>query len=159
MFIFTVEQTSHHLTTFLSAYLFLKARLCNMWAKTSLIRFQKLSSAAVSVSDLYIMCDGGPTNISNETLSDYDSNQTCLYELTEEQNEVLCWLKTVLDFYGQLIVCLAGLFFNSVTILLFFNKELSNVFFNRLLLCLSIIDNLYLIIALLEMIPLDLFIW
>ena len=87
------------------------------------------------------MCYCGETEI---------KNITCLYNFTEEEENICCTLTNFLSFYGQLIVCFSGLFLNTITILLFFDKKLASVFFNRLLLCLAIIDNLYLTSTLLE---------
>ena len=78
------------------------------------------------------------------------NDEICLYELTAGQEETCCSIKNSLDVYGRQILCWGGLFFNSITILLFFNKGLSGVFFNRLLLCLAIFDNMYLIISIMD---------
>ena len=79
------------------------------------------------------------------------SNVTCLYALAQEQEEICCILSHLLNAYAQLIVCGVGLFFNSITVLLFFDETLSSVFFNRLLLCLAITDNIYLVATILEL--------
>ena len=84
-------------------------------------------------------------------VQDVNTNKTCLYDLTPEQEKANCLISTYLEVYGQLIVCVSGLFFNSLTVLIFFNqKKLLSVFFNRLLLCLVIMDNVYLSITILD---------
>ena len=94
------------------------------------------------------MCDCHHSIITN--ISEAKNNETCLYVYTQEEHEIGCLITNILDYYGQLAVCGCGLFFNTITILLFLNKKLSAVLFNRLLLCLSIVDNIYLIITILE---------
>ena len=78
------------------------------------------------------------------------SNVTCLYDVPQEQEIIYCIIQQFLGVYGLLVVCGIGLFFNSITILLFFDKTLSCVLFNRLLLCLAIMDNIYLLVTTLE---------
>ena len=83
-------------------------------------------------------------------VQDVHTNQTCLYNLTPQQEKTLFMVSTYLEVYGQLIVCVGGLFLNSLAVLIFVNKKkLLSVFFNRLLLCLMIMDNLYLSITIL----------
>lgn len=94
------------------------------------------------------MCDC--TQTSNTSDRENNTTKTCNFALTQEEKDTCCTLKTCLEDYGQLIVCVCGLFFNTVTTLLFLNKKLSGVFFNRLLLCLSVIDNIYLVFTVLE---------
>ena len=93
-------------------------------------------------------CDCEQINITNS--SESNNNDTCLYELTQEQHQMCCMLKHILNHSAQLMVCIGGLFFNTMAILMFFNKKLYGLLFNRLLLCLSSIDNIYLIITIVE---------
>lgn len=94
------------------------------------------------------MSDSNRTNVTS--IREDNINETCLYEFTEEQWTNIAILENALKDYGQLMVCVCGLFFNSITILLLFNKKLSGIFFNRLLLSHCIIASMYLIITLLE---------
>ena len=80
-------------------------------------------------------------------VSENNITETCYYEITEEELAHVNTLSNILNDYGQLVVCVGGLFFNIITILLFQNKKLLDIFFNRLLLCLCIIDSIYLIIT------------
>ena len=82
-------------------------------------------------------------------ISEDHSNETCWYDITKEEQAHINTLRKILNDYGQLVVCVGGLFFNIITILLFQNKKLLDIFFNRLLLCLCIIDCIYLIITIL----------
>ena len=93
-------------------------------------------------------CNCEQTSITNG--SETNNNDTCLYELTQEEHEMCCIVKNLLNHSAQLLVCAVGIFFNTLTILLFFSKKLYGVLFNRLLLCLSSIDNIYLIISIVE---------
>ena len=94
------------------------------------------------------MCDCDQKQISN--IRETNISQACFYVFTEEERDTCCTLKGSIEDYGQLVVCVFGLLFNTITMLLFINKNLSCVFFNRLLLCLSIVGNVYLIITILD---------
>ena len=78
-------------------------------------------------------------------------NETnCLYELSSYQQGLLTNINTYLDFYGVITIASIGLFFNSITIVLLFDKDMAIVFFNLLLWHLAMFDNLYLLIGLFE---------
>ena len=96
------------------------------------------------------MCECNELYDSNVISSYGNNNLECAYHLTEDQDYICCKVTEILDNQGKLIVCCCGLILNSITIFLFFNKELARVFFNRLLLCLAVIDNLYLTIRMFE---------
>ena len=85
-----------------------------------------------------------------EEVKTYDDNGTCKYDLTQRQEEFCCKLTNYTEVYGRCIVCMCGLVFNAMAVFLFSNKKLSNVFFNRLLLCLVIVDSVYIILGIAE---------
>ena len=91
-------------------------------------------------------CNGEFLN-ENETLIE---EQTCTYIITTEQEETCCKLTTSLESEGRLIICITGMFFNTIAVLLLIDKRLSKEIFNRLLLCLVLMDNVYLLIGVLE---------
>ena len=76
--------------------------------------------------------------------------ENCEYTVNQLQEEVCCMLTKTLEFEGRLIVCIIGLIFNTISIVLLFDKKLSGEIFNRLLLCLAILDNVYLLIGIAE---------
>lgn len=83
----------------------------------------------------------------NETLIE---EQTCTYIISPEQEETCCKLTTTLESEGRLIICITGILFNTIAALLLLDKKLSKELFNRLLLCLVLMDNVYLLIGILE---------
>ena len=83
----------------------------------------------------------------NETLIE---EQTCTYIISPEQEETCCKLTTTLESEGRLIICITGILFNTIAVLLLLDKKLAKELFNRLLLCLVLMDNVYLLIGILE---------
>ena len=68
----------------------------------------------------------------------------CIYDLTIDQEELLDILVRWIETYGVLIVSIFGLVFNFLAIILFSHKNVKKSFFNHLLICLVIVDILYL---------------
>ena len=92
------------------------------------------------------MCD---CDLQSNNLT-YQTNENCTYNISPTQLELCCYLTKHLEVEGRIIVCLSGLFFNTYAIFLFSDKKLLSELFNRLLLCLVIIDSVYLSIGILE---------
>ena len=89
--------------------------------------------------------------VENITITDSeDYNETCAYNFTVAQEETCCKLTKYLEVEGRFVICMVGLLFNSIAILLFFDNKLSSELFNRLLLCLMVTDNFYLLIGIAE---------
>ena len=68
--------------------------------------------------------------------------KSCIYDLTMDQEELLDILVRWIETYGVLIVSIFGVVFNFLAIILFSHKNVKKSFFNRLLICLVIIDIL-----------------
>ena len=77
-------------------------------------------------------------------------DETCAFSFNPDLEDICCNLQKYLDVELRLIVCIGGFIFNTLAILLFFDKKLSSEMFNRLLLCLVFMDNLYLLIGIIE---------
>ena len=80
-----------------------------------------------------------------------DNNFTCgKWELTVEENEFQqlhgYWVQSV----ASIVVCICGTIVNIITILILSNVELKRLFFNKLLICLTVFDILYLINSIYE---------
>ena len=92
----------------------------------------------------------------NFTLEPYNETdreremELCSYVMSREEEETCCNMTQHLDEEGRLIICIGGLIFNTIAIVLLFDKRLSNQLFNRLLLCLVIAGNLHLLMGLVE---------
>ena len=82
----------------------------------------------------------------NATLSASSSvdNDTCLYQIDPDLENICCLLQQYLEVEGRLVICLFGLFFNALVIILLLDRRLAKELFNRLLLCLVLIDSVYL---------------
>ena len=89
-------------------------------------------------------CDLENTTLSNSSSID---NDTCLYQIDPDLENICCLLQQYLEVEGRLVICLLGLFFNALVIILLLDRRLANELFNRLLLCLVLIDNLYLLVV------------
>ena len=72
-------------------------------------------------------------------------NDTCLYQIDPDLENICCLLQQYLEVEGRLVICFLGLFFNALGIILLFDRRLMNELFNRLLLCLVLIDSVYLL--------------
>ena len=100
------------------------------------------------------MCDCGKnvTEFSdvlvNDTIQCLACNKTCMYTLSNSQETLYTKITYISDIYGTLIVCVLGLFFNFLAILLFTHKKLPQSLFNNILFFLVIVDSIYLIIGL-----------
>ena len=92
----------------------------------------------------------------NFTLEPYDQidseeeNKLCSYVLSREEEETCCALSQHLDEEGRLIICIGGLIFNTIAIVILLDKRLANQLFNRLLLCLVVAGNVHLLLGLAE---------
>ena len=88
-------------------------------------------------------------DLENTTLSNYSSNDndTCIYKIDPDLENVCCLLQNSLEIEGRLVVCLLGLMFNALVIILLVDRKLVNELFNRLLLCLVVMDSLYLLVV------------
>ena len=80
-----------------------------------------------------------------------DDNFTCgKWELTDKENEFQqlhgYWIQSVVS----IVVCIFGTIVNIITILILSNVELKRLFFNKLLICLTVFDILYLINSIYE---------
>ena len=95
------------------------------------------------------MCNCSALNQTSDS-NTYQQNENCTYDISQTQLEFCCYLTQHLEVEGRIIVCLAGLVFNSYALLLFFDKKLLSEIFNRLILCLVIMDNIYLLIGVFE---------
>ena len=82
------------------------------------------------------MCDCNPNVEYNYT---HIEDETCAYTVSPTQEEVCCKLTETLEVEGRLIVCIFGLIFNTLSILLLLDKNLSGELFHRLLLCLVLL--------------------
>ena len=89
-----------------------------------------------SASEEYLM----PVSMDNT-----GQEKLCIYDLTMDQEELLDILVRWIETYGVLIVSIFGVVFNFLAIILFSHKNVKKSFFNRLLICLVIVDILYLI--------------
>ena len=89
-------------------------------------------------------CDLENTTLSNSPSID---NDTCLYQIDPDLENICCLLQQYLEVEGRLVVCVLGLVFNALVIILLLDRRLVNELFNRLLLCLVLIDNLYLLVV------------
>ena len=92
-------------------------------------------------------CNGG-------TFSDHDifsEEETCVQvSISAGQDEFCCNLTNFLEVEGRVTICIIGIIFNTIALVLLFDKKLSKEIFNRLLLCLVMMDNAYLLIGVLE---------
>ena len=92
-------------------------------------------------------CDRNITDVTvNETIKE---KETCSYVMSHEEEDICCALTEQLGI-GKFVICITGLIFNTIAILLLVDKKLYNDLFNRLLLCLIMTDNVYLVIGLVE---------
>ena len=59
-------------------------------------------------------------DLENTTLSNYSSNDndTCIYKIDPDLENVCCLLQNSLEIEGRLVVCLLGLMFNASVIIL-----------------------------------------
>lgn len=88
-------------------------------------------------------------NMENKT------NTTCGYtELSPEQDEFLKNYTWCVDMLGNLFVGVLGVVLNSITVIVLSTSTMRNNFFNRLLICLAVFDNLYLFCELSEVLRL-----
>ena len=86
-------------------------------------------------------CDLENTTLSNSSSID---NDTCRYQIDPDLENICCLLQQYLEVEGRLVVCVLGLVFNALVIILLLDRRLVNELFNRLLLCLVLIDSVYL---------------
>ena len=77
-------------------------------------------------------------------------DKLCIYDLTMDQEELCDILVRWIETYGVLIVSIFGLVFNFLAIILFSHKNIKRSFFNHLLICLVIVDILYLINSIID---------
>ena len=74
-----------------------------------------------------------------------ETNITCDYtELTPEEDLFLKSYAWWIEIIGNLLVGIIGFVLNFITLIVLSTKSMRNNFFNRLLMCLAIFDNLYL---------------
>ena len=93
------------------------------------------------------MCDC----VTNFTIEEREQEiKLCSHSMSQEEEETCCSFTNHLEEEGRLIICIGGLIFNTFTIVLLFDKSLSNQLFNRLLLCLVIAGNVHLLLGLAE---------
>ena len=78
------------------------------------------------------------------------TNKECKYEFTKEEIELWYDLDIWITVYGRIFICVSGLIFNFVAVVIFCHKELPKSFFYRLLLCQVCIDILYLTFGIIE---------
>ena len=78
-------------------------------------------------------------NINN---TEYE-NMTC--EIPEAQKKFYALYSWWLGGIGSIVVSSIGLLFNTIAIFILCNKQMKESFFNRLLVCLAVVDNLFLI--------------
>ena len=95
------------------------------------------------------MCNCSALSIQHDNDS-YHENEQCTYDISPKQLEVCCLITQHLEVEGRIMVCLSGLLFNTYAVFLFFDKKLLSELFNRLLLCLVLMDNVYLLIGVFE---------
>ena len=93
------------------------------------------------------LCD-----LENTTLSNYSSNDndTCIYKLDPDQDNIRCILQNCLEIEGRLVVCFLGSIFNVLVIIILLDRKLKNELHNRLLLCLVVMDSLYLLVGIVD---------
>ena len=94
------------------------------------------------------MCDCSGTYLNGTDLILEEEN--CSYIISQTQEEVCCDLTSSLEVEGRLIICITGMIFNTLAIFTLFEKKLSQEIFNQLIICLVMMDNLYLLIGVLE---------
>ena len=80
------------------------------------------------------------TSLSNET------NASCDYtEVTPAEDRFLKNYTTLIELCGNLPISVVGVILNCVTLVILSSSSMRNNFFNRLLICLSLFDNVYLL--------------
>lgn len=94
------------------------------------------------------MCDCSGTYLNDTDL--IFEEQNCSYIISRTQEELCCDLTSSLEVEGRLIICIIGMIFNTMAIWTLFEKKLSQEIFNQLIICLVMMDNLYLLIGVLE---------
>ena len=94
------------------------------------------------------MCDCSGTYLNDTDL--IFEEQNCSFIISQTQEEVCCDLTSSLEVEGRLIICIIGMIFNTMAIFTLFEKKLSQEIFNQLIICLVMMDNLYLLIGVLE---------
>ena len=92
-------------------------------------------------------CNGG-------TFSDHDifaEDETCndVVSVTADQEKFCCNLTRFLEVEGRLAICIIGIIFNTIAVILLLDKKLCKEIFNRLLMCLVMMDNVYLLLGVL----------
>ena len=77
---------------------------------------------------------------------DYKNNTTCANtEISEADDAFLDIYVWWMEVFGNLSISIVGVVLNIITIVVLLTSNMRNNFFNRLLFCLAIFDNLYLI--------------
>ena len=76
---------------------------------------------------------------------DNGNNTTCSYtELSPEENDFLETYTWWVEMFGNLFIGIVGVILNFITMIVLSTSTMRNNFFNRLLICLAVFDNLYL---------------
>ena len=86
----------------------------------------------------------------NETLHQEDKNCILPYPITDEQWIFYDTFSWYLEGLGSIIIGSMGIIFNLTTINVLLGSDLAASFFNWLLVCLAIFDNLFLLTGILE---------
>ena len=97
-----------------------------------------------------IMCE-----CNGSTFSDHDiflNDKTCvpLVSINSSDSEICCSWTKFLELEGRMIICIIGITFNTIAIILLFDRKLSKEIFNMILISLVLMDNAYLLIGILE---------
>ena len=86
--------------------------------------------------------------------SDHDifsEDETCddFVSVTAEEEKFCCNLTNILEIDGRIAICITGIIFNTIAVILLLDKKLCKEIFNRLVICLIMMDNVYLLLGLL----------
>ena len=92
-------------------------------------------------------CNGGA--FSDHDIFSEDESCDDFVSFTADEEEFCCNLTQFLEVEGRLAICIIGIIFNTIAVILLLDKKLSKEIFNRLLMCLVMMDNVYLVIGVL----------
>ena len=96
------------------------------------------------------MCECNGSNFSDHDIFSNDGTCVSFISINSGDKEICCSLTKFLELEGRMIICVIGITFNTIAIILLFDRKLSKEIFNRLLISLVFMDNAYLLIGILE---------
>ena len=75
-----------------------------------------------------------------------EKNISCGYtDISPEESRFIIKIYEVIEFYGNLPIGVIGVILNCIALVILSSSSMRNNFFNRLLMCLSLFDNVYLL--------------